>query len=254
MKEKDDVKRAFSKNKEDYVKSSTHASGSDLSLLPVWLNPKSTMEVLDIATGGGHVAKRLAPFVKRVVATDITKAMLENTAAHLAAYSNIDYVIADAESLPFLDNTFEIITCRIAAHHFPNPKKFVSEVNRVLKPNGKFLFIDNIAAEQSDYGNFINTLEKMRDYSHVRSLRISEWKEIFNDNKLTFLKQQERKKTLPYDDWINRTLDMREDKESVTNFIKNATSDIHDYYDIKFKNDNIKSFTIDEWMILLEKK
>jgi ubiquinone/menaquinone biosynthesis C-methylase UbiE len=175
MSVKKDVKNVFSKNRKVYVSSSTHSNSSDLTLLTEWLHSNSDMIVLDIATGGGHTAKRLSPYVKRVVATDITKKMLENAADHLIGYSNIDYIIADAEHLPFLNNTFDIVTCRIAAHHFPNPDQFICEVKRVLKEKGKFLLIDNIAPNNEIFDSFINRLEKIRDYSHVRSLKIDEW-------------------------------------------------------------------------------
>jgi len=72
MSVKKDVKNVFSKNRKAYVFSSTHSNNRDLSLSTKWLNPSADMIVLDIATGGGHAAKHFAPYVKRVVATDIT--------------------------------------------------------------------------------------------------------------------------------------------------------------------------------------
>ncbi|PAV29940.1 SAM-dependent methyltransferase [Virgibacillus profundi] len=254
MKEKDVVVEVFSKSKDKYVTSSTHSKGSDLPMLTKWLNPQLDMTVLDIATGGGHVAKQLSPSVKRVIATDITKAMLENTAAHLTNLTNIDYVVADAENLPFLDNSCDIVTCRIAAHHFPHPERFISEVQRVLNRDGKFLLIDNVVSENLPYGEFINTLEKMRDYSHVRSLRISEWKQLLNNYNLSVTNHQNRKKTLPYDEWINRTLDKEDDRKKVSRFILDATKDLQEYYQIEITGETIHSFTIDEWMVLCKKK
>ncbi|WP_231514904.1 class I SAM-dependent methyltransferase [Oceanobacillus salinisoli] len=113
-------------------------------MLVDWLSPDLQMSVLDIATGGGHVAKTLSPFVQTVFATDLTKEMLAVTANYLHDYKNIHYVIADAEDLPFLDQSFDIVTCRIAAHHFQDKERFIQGVKRVLKDDGKFLFIDNV--------------------------------------------------------------------------------------------------------------
>lgn len=253
MNQKQYVKQVFSKNKEAYVTSNTHAKGSDLSVLIDWLQPNNDMIVLDIATGGGHVAKKLAPKVAKVFATDITKEMLENTAAHLQDYPNIFYVIADAESLPFLDNTFDIITCRIAAHHFPSPDRFIQEVQRVLKSNGSFLLIDNIGSEKPAYDIFINTLEKMRDYSHGRSLKISEWEKLLSSNHLTIFKQERRKKTLTYNEWVNRTLEGNTKIEEVRQYILTASTEIKDYFQIKIEHEEIIAFTIDEWMVLCQK-
>ncbi|MBP1968165.1 ubiquinone/menaquinone biosynthesis C-methylase UbiE [Virgibacillus natechei] len=251
---KKEVKQVFSKNKQSYVTSSTHSKGSDLPLVTKWLKPQSHMVALDVATGGGHVAKQLAPSVNKIVATDITAEMLENTASHLSPITNIDYVIADAEDLPFLNHSFDIVTCRIAAHHFPNPEKFISEVQRVLKTNGKFLLIDNIASERMEHDHFYNSLEKMRDYSHNRSLKVSEWRQLLTKYNLSIQDQQVKKKTLIYEDWINRTLDSKEDMDRVNSFIQNASEEIQRYYQIKIVNEVIQSFTIDEWMVLCQKK
>ncbi|WP_077326071.1 class I SAM-dependent methyltransferase [Virgibacillus siamensis] len=253
MREKDNVKHVFSKNSDAYVTSSTHSTGDDLSLMIDWLKPEASMSMLDIATGGGHVAKQLAPHVKQVVATDITEAMLANTAKHLHTCTNIDFEIADAENLPMEDNSFDIVTCRIAAHHFPNPDLFISEVFRVLKQGGQFLFIDNIAPESSTFDTFVNSLEKMRDYSHVRSRTITEWKSLLNKYHLKINHEKFRKKTLPFQEWVHRTLDDVNEIKGVEEFLLNASDDIQEYFQIETEKNKIKSFAIDEWMILAKK-
>ena len=141
---KQKVEEVFGKNADKYVTSNSHAKGDDLPLLVDWLKPEKTWKVLDIATGGGHVTKTLAPHVATVFSTDLTRAMLENTAKHLRHnFDNIEYVVADAEALPFLTETFDAAVCRIAPHHFPQPDRFISEVAKVLKTGGKFILIDN---------------------------------------------------------------------------------------------------------------
>ncbi|GAB3793685.1 class I SAM-dependent methyltransferase [Virgibacillus kimchii] len=250
MSVKKDVKRVFSKNSEAYVSSSTHSDSKDLSLLTEWLNPAADMIALDIATGGGHAAKHFASYVKRVVATDMTKEMLENTSQHLTGYANIDYIIADAEQLPFLDNTFDIVVCRIAAHHFPHPRRFIQEVSRVLKEKGNFLLIDNVAPPNALYDSFINELEKIRDYSHVRSHNIEEWENLFYENNLEIKNQQKRRKILPYEEWINRTLRNEKKQRMVEKMMTDASEDVKQYFEITIENGKIQQFTIDEWMVL----
>ncbi|MFB4167561.1 class I SAM-dependent methyltransferase [Virgibacillus sp. JSM 102003] len=254
MREKDDVKRIFSKNKEAYVTSSTHAFGKDLSLMINWLQPKSTMKVLDIATGGGHVAKHLATHVKQVVATDITEEMLENTALYLKSYKNIFYAVADAEDLPFEGESFDIVSCRIAAHHFPDPERFIAEVNRVLKPGGQFLLIDNIAPENHKFDQFINSFEKMRDHSHIRSRSLIEWKSMFADYNLSIIKERTRKKVLPYHEWVHRTLDNDEIIQHVGQFILESDKETKNYFQVDCEDNIIHSFAIDEWMVMCAKR
>lgn len=252
---KEKVQEVFGKNAEKYVTSKTHAKGSDLNLLPGWLNLLPESIVLDIATGGGHVVKAIAPLVSHVFATDLTYQMLETARRHLdELHSNISYVIADAESLPFLDNTFDAVTCRIAPHHFPHPDSFVKEVSRVLKPDGKFLLIDNIAPEEKDLDEFVNRLEKLRDDSHHRSYSMNEWMAWFKQAGLSLSKEEARKKTFDYPDWVRRTTTSEKQVKKVDTHLLDANDKMASYFSIEKMNDTINSITIDEWMALAIKK
>src|SRR4051794_40848969 len=126
-----------------YVKSTGHATGKDLPHMVEEARPLPTDRLLDIATGGGHVARTFSPYVAWIVASDLTPEILHHAGVAFAeqGLTNIETRIADAESLPFDDGTFEIVTCRIAPHHFPHPDKFVSEVARVLTRGGRFILI-----------------------------------------------------------------------------------------------------------------
>jgi len=258
--EKDQVKKKvieqFSKNAEKYIQSESHAKGKDLPLLVEWLKPQRDWIALDIATGGGHVAKTLSPHVKQVFSTDLTKEMLTNTARHLTNQScqNIFYVLADAEKLPFLDNTFEIVTCRIAPHHFPNPQNFINEVARVLKPGGSFLMIDNIAPEDKQLDKFMNTFEKLRDESHVRCLSVSEWRNLIKAAKLAEVNSQIRKKTHSYPTWVRVTANNEEQIDRVSDYISNGGEECQTYFNVSYENKMIQSVQIDEWMVLCKKE
>jgi ubiquinone/menaquinone biosynthesis C-methylase UbiE len=249
---KQKVQQQFGKHAEKYVTSSTHSKGTDLKLLPIWLELKPDSIVLDIATGGGHVVKTLAPFAAHVFATDMTYKMLETAKRHIEqSASNVSYVIADAESLPFLENTFDAVTCRIAPHHFPHPETFVKEVSRVLKPGGKFLLIDNIAPEDKGLDVFVNRLEKLRDDSHVRSYSVKEWTEWFEQANLKLVKAEHRRKTFDYPDWVTRTTTSEEQVKKVDAHLLSAGNSLIEYFSIKTTNEgNIQSITIDEWMSL----
>ncbi|MDQ0217662.1 class I SAM-dependent methyltransferase [Peribacillus cavernae] len=259
MTEQDSIKRKvqeqFGKHAQKYVTSSTHSKGSDLALLPEWLQLQPESIVLDIATGGGHVVKALAPHAASVFAADLTYQMLKTARRHLdPSYSNIHYVVADAESLPFLENTFDAVTCRIAPHHFPHPDKFVKEAARVLKPGGKFLLIDNIAPADKELDEFVNRLEKLRDESHMRSYSVKEWSTWFEQAGLTLVKAESRKKTFNYPEWVERTTTSEEQIKKVDKHLLSASKSILDYFSIEISEDMIQSLTIDEWMALTVKK
>ncbi|WLR48304.1 class I SAM-dependent methyltransferase [Halobacillus litoralis] len=247
------VQEVFSKNKQAYVDSTTHKKQADLDAIVEWLKPDPSHKALDIATGGGHVAKALSSHCRTVFATDLTKDMLQNTARHLTSQQNIEYVVADAEQLPFLDNIFDLVTCRIAPHHFPSPHQFIEEVGRVLKDNGRFLMIDNVAPEKNELDEFYNQFEKKRDYSHVRALKVSEWEKLFHTHQLTVKKHLTRKKVMPFSDWICRTLDNEADQKAVEEFFKQAPTEAKSHFCIQEENNRIQSFAIDEYMVVVEK-
>lgn len=251
---KEKVKEIFGKNAGKYVSSPIHAQGDDLPLLVDWLQPESTWLVLDIATGGGHVSKALAPHAGTVISTDLTEEMLANTARHLKPdYGNILYVIADAEALPFLADTFDAAICRIAAHHFPHPEAFAAEAARVLKPGGKFVLIDNVAPEDPGLARFMNTTEKLRDDSHARCLPKSEWQALFKRNGLTELGAIDRKKTFQFPSWAARTAENEGQKERVRLHLLEADEETAVYFQLKVRDGAIESFVIDEWMALYQK-
>lgn len=170
----------FSPRAREYVESIDHAEGPDLELVRRVLSGMRYQHALDIATGGGHCALAVAPYSDRVTATDVTPRMIEAAREFFAENeaTNIEVVEADAHALPFGDGHFDLVTCRIAPHHFEDPAQFVREAARVLRPGGKFLLIDNIAPEDERFDAFINWLESARDPSHVRSLKVSQWREL----------------------------------------------------------------------------
>jgi SAM-dependent methyltransferase len=130
--------------------------------------------VLDVAAGTGHVARRLAPRVRTVVALDATRAMLEQGRAH--APPNVLFVHGDAAQLPFLDDSFDVVVTRFAIHHFEHPRTQVDEMRRVLRPGGRLAVADLVAHPEAAATQ--NRLETLRDPSHVRMLELHELKAL----------------------------------------------------------------------------
>jgi ribonuclease HI len=166
----------FSRVAEGYVTSPVHAEGQDLVRIAAIAKGGPHDTALDIATGGGHTAMALARIARSVIATDVTLEMLAAAEKHLRSkgISNVEFRPADAHALPFDDASFDVVTCRIAAHHFPQPLKFAREVRRVLRSGGTFLLEDSVVPG-GEAGEFMNRVETIRDHSHVRSMSVDQW-------------------------------------------------------------------------------
>jgi SAM-dependent methyltransferase len=169
----------FSKAAAGYVTSAHHARGDDLTLLVAQAGDVAGAKALDVATGGGHTALALARAGAEVIAADLTPAMLEQASAfitrELGEAGHVSFVEAAAEALPFEDGVFDLVTSRIAAHHFASPQRFVAEAARVLRPAAKLLLIDNVAPEAPEPADAMNRVEKLRDESHVEAYPVSRW-------------------------------------------------------------------------------
>jgi ubiquinone/menaquinone biosynthesis C-methylase UbiE len=173
-----------------YATSRSHAKGSSLTRLVELAAPQPAWIALDIATGAGHVALAFAPRVAHVVASDLTPQMLGVARALARERGIVNMSLAElrAEALPFAGATFDLVTCRIAPHHFDDVGRFVGESFRVLRPGGVFGLVDNISPDTSimdgDAGalaaaaDAYNAFERFRDPSHVRCLTLTEWRGV----------------------------------------------------------------------------
>jgi SAM-dependent methyltransferase len=147
------------------------------------VQPQPAWQVLDVATGGGHTALAFAPHVSRVIASDITPAMLTAARDHVQSLdvSNVYFCVADAENLPFAGNLFDLVTCRIATHHFPDVFRFMQNAARVLKPGGHLLIQDHLGHDDRRVRHYTDAFQRLRDPAHVRVFPEYEWRGMFLD-------------------------------------------------------------------------
>jgi len=203
---KDLAKIQFGREANKYVTSNIHSSQIDLQSIIDFIEPQKNWKVLDIATGTGHLAVTLAPYVESVIATDITPEMIVETAKSITAkkLTNVTTDEVDVHQIPYSNNTFDLVTSRIAPHHFYDIEKAVSEMTRVTKSGGRIFIQDTVAPEEEKAAQVFNGIEKLRDPSHVRDLSITQWKEVLEDHHNTILKVKTKTKDWPLRWWTER--------------------------------------------------
>ncbi|GAB4238788.1 MAG: class I SAM-dependent methyltransferase [Deltaproteobacteria bacterium] len=221
---KEFTRSQFGKVASKYRCSADHVDVEDLDLLFTGLALDPAHRVLDVATGGGHTAAALAGRCRWVAASDLTPLMLRE-AHSLAAgkgAANVACVAADAEALPFRNDAFDRVTCRIAPHHFPDVGKAVSEMYRVTRPGGRIGIIDSVVPGEPSLDAFLNGVEKVRDPSHVRSYRVEEWIEFLAGAGFALLQTASLWKTHAFPEWVARTGRTPEVQREVENLFRSA--------------------------------
>src|SRR5580765_945453 len=174
----------WSQRAEAFRESPTHREGPDLDLLVEWCNPGHDVKVLDVATGGGHVARRLREEGCTVITVDPAPGMEPD-------------VVAPAEELPFEDGSFDVVTCRIAAHHFEDIRQAIAEMARVTQ---RLVVIeDNVFVDER-----VEEAERVRDQTHVRCYSEDEWKEMLTEAGLEVEQVEHFERHPVVEDWLAR--------------------------------------------------
>jgi SAM-dependent methyltransferase len=175
----------WSDRADEYRKSPTHAAGEDLDLVVAWCEPGPGVSVLDVATGGRHVARRVRDLEAQVVTVDSAPGMEPD-------------VIAPADHLPFADSSFDAVACRIAAHHFPDALAALKEMARVARH--RVVICDNTFTSES-----AEEADRLRDPSHVRNYGVAEWHSFFELAGLEIADEAFLVRDTDFEDWLERT-------------------------------------------------
>lgn len=165
-----------------YRTSAVHAAGQDLDVIVELVKQVSSAVVLDAGSGAGHVSVSVAPWSARVVACDLTAPMLDQVGilARERGITNIETEQANVIALPFDDASFDIVVSRYSAHHWINVPAALGEFHRILKQGGHLIVGDIVAPANPALDTFLQTIEYLRDRSHVRDYTIAEWQTMFD--------------------------------------------------------------------------
>ncbi|MGO8800775.1 MAG: class I SAM-dependent methyltransferase [Roseiarcus sp.] len=190
-----------------YVASPVHSAGADLDQIESLVRGRGDARVLDLGCGGGHVSYRVAPHVGEVVACDLTPDMLAHVkrTASERGLDNIRVQQGAAERLPFANASFDILLCRYTAHHWRDLEAGLREARRVLKTGGRAVFADAIAPAHPLLDTHLQTIELLRDPSHVRNYSAAEWIAALGRSGFSATGLTARKLPLDFASWTERT-------------------------------------------------
>lgn len=165
---------------------------------------RSTDRVLDVACGTGVVSFALASQAREVVGIDISPGMLAKARKirHRRGIRNVHFVLGQAEHMPFADGEFDLVVCRLAIHHFPQPEKEIREMARVLKVGGRLVISDTVSSEDEREARLHNALERLRDPSHTRMLSQTELTQLIESVGLRVCEAHMQTRDRTYDDWM----------------------------------------------------
>jgi ubiquinone/menaquinone biosynthesis C-methylase UbiE len=193
----------WSKRAELYRNSAAHRDGEDLDLVVEWAEGAET--ALDVATGGGHVARRLRKAGINVVTVDPAPGMEPD-------------VISRGEDLPFADGSYDVVACRVAAHHFEDVEKALSEMARVSRD--RVIVVDNLFLDER-----AEEADRVRDPSHVRNYTEKEWRELLESAGLRIEEVRRLPKQIEVEPWLDRAGTPGSDADRVRQLLADRIED-----------------------------
>jgi ubiquinone/menaquinone biosynthesis C-methylase UbiE len=199
--------RQFGSTAENYLTSAVHSAGADLERLTECARSSPDSAVLDLGCGAGHASFALARGgARRIVAYDPAARMLEVVRREAAArgHARIETLAGPAEQLACEDASFDCVVTRYSAHHWVDVRRAFEEIGRVLKPGGRIIVIDVLAPENPLFDTALQTVELLRDRSHVRNYRESEWRAMLRAANFSEPTTLRWKLPMLFDAWVAR--------------------------------------------------
>ncbi len=263
------VQQRFGEAAQRYVNSAVHGTGYSLDRLVELMievaPPQSGHRFLDVATGGGHVARALATALTgteltspgaHVIASDLTMPMLQAARASINESGEnaenrlpVDYVRADAQHLPFRNGALDGVTCRLAAHHFPDVAGFVSECARVIRDGGIVGLVDQIGPAENKAARYVNAFEKLRDPSHVWEYSQDDWLAYMNTTGLRVRQHEIARTRLDFAWWTRMQNNDADTILRLRVMLKQAPQAVLDFLEPEYSPDGAISFSL--WQVIL---
>lgn len=237
------VERQFGPRAAAYVQSSVHAAGEDLEMLEAIVRPIKPAHALDLGTGGGHVAYRLAPYAGAVTASDLSAEMITAVAetAREKGLGNINVETAPAEQLPFADAKFDFLACRFSAHHWRDMEAGLREARRVLSSGSTAVFIDVVSPAAPALDTYLQAVELLRDPSHVRDYSAFEWQAALVRANFALRTVHTFRLRMDFSSWVERMRTSAAHRAAIRSLQQAASTQVSSHFAIEPDG----SFTLD---------
>lgn len=215
-----------------YRASTAHAAGKDLVFFSDRAKVLKPSKALDVGCGAGHAAFAIAQGASTVVACDPSEKMLEEVKgeAERRGIQNIVIHQGSVMDLPFRNGEFDLVITRYSAHHWPDLVTGFGECVRVLRPGGHLLITDSISPESALLDSYLQTVEVLRDPSHVRSYRLSEWREISRSQGVGMNSAETWKQPIDFQQWIDRLGTAPDRAAAVCRVFREAPSEVREHF------------------------
>ena len=198
----------FDAQAQAYLTSAVHAAGPDLRAAydEAQRHLKPNASILDVGTGAGHLSFALAPLAARVVALDPSPGMLATVrdAALARGLGQIETCAGSADALPFADASFDLVCSRYSAHHWLHVPQALAQLRRVVRPDGFVLIIDLLGDDAPLVDTYLQSIELLRDTSHVRDRSRSEWQALLRTAGFDRLEYRVWNTRLEFGPWVRR--------------------------------------------------
>jgi len=241
------VSSQFSPRAQSYLASAVHAGGGDLEQMVSLLGQRPEAVALDLGCGGGHVSFRLAPLVNTVVACDLSEQMLAVVAdeAGRRGLNNVVTKPGAAETLPFPAESFDVAVTRYSTHHWRDVPAGLAQMRRVLKSGGIAIFMDVVTPGVPLLDTWLQSVELLRDPSHVRNASLSEWLASLVAAGFVVGSVSNFRLRLDFAAWIERMKTPESHVLAIRSLQQRASAEVVDYFSIEEDG----SFTVDTMLI-----
>jgi ubiquinone/menaquinone biosynthesis C-methylase UbiE len=235
------VAREYGARAAEYLESRVHAAGADLDRIEAALRDYASMRrgaslrVLDLGCGGGHVTYRVAPHADQVVAVDLAEEMLEIVRDTAAAkgLGNVHVQQSAVEALPFDDGAFAVVLSRFSAHHWLDFDAGLREAGRVLGSGGAAIFVDSVAPSSGLLDTYLQSIEVLRDATHVRNRNAAEWMGSLARAGFDVTSTQAARIRIDFASWLHRTRTPALRAKAIRSLLDDAPAEVRAYLEVE---------------------